>query len=76
MTKRGTLLGTQMAGLNEAINSYRLPNSNIGFNIPVEKLFHVNGTARGNFIPKNEVYLLKENKTADVVLLKAIEKLK
>jgi C-terminal processing protease CtpA/Prc len=45
--KRATIIGTKMAGLNGAIYSYKLPNTGIGFSIPVEKLFHVNGTPGG-----------------------------
>lgn len=42
--KKATIFGTRMAGLNGATYSHKMPNAGIGFSIPVEKLFHVNGT--------------------------------
>ena len=55
---RAIIVGDQMAGLLGAIYSFSLPETNIGFSIPVEKLFHVNGTAREDIIPK---YLERKN---------------
>ncbi|WP_158011091.1 S41 family peptidase [Hymenobacter lapidarius] len=52
---RATVVGSEMARLNGAIYSYKLPNSGIGFSIPVERLFHVNGQPREAFRPP--VYL-------------------
>lgn len=49
--KRATIIGTPMARLKGAVYSYHMPNSGIGFNFPVEKLFHVNGTPRELFTP-------------------------
>jgi carboxyl-terminal processing protease len=49
--KRATVVGTDMAGLNGAVYSYKMPNTGIGFSFPVEKLFHVNGLPRENFKP-------------------------
>ncbi|WP_158010196.1 S41 family peptidase [Hymenobacter glacialis] len=48
---RATVVGPEMARLNGAIYSYKLPNSSIGFSIPVERLFHVNGQPREAFRP-------------------------
>jgi C-terminal processing protease CtpA/Prc len=56
--KRAEIVGEKMAGLIGAIYSFNLPETNIGFSLPVEKLFHVNGSPRENFTPK---YLLKGN---------------
>lgn len=53
------VVGTEMAKLLGAINCTRLPNTNINVCYPVEKLFHVNGTPRENFIPE---YKTKSNK--------------
>ena len=50
--KRGQIVGDVMAGLLGAIYSFTLPETNIGFSIPVEKLFHVHGTPREDFRPK------------------------
>ena len=56
--KRATVIGTQMAGLNGAIYSYQLPHSRIGFSIPAEKLYHVNGKPREHYLPAIVVDLL------------------
>jgi C-terminal processing protease CtpA/Prc len=73
---RATVVGSEMAQLNGAIYSYSLPHSGIGFNIPVERLFHVDGRPRETFRPP--VYV--DPKTApaqaaaaDPVLEKALE---
>ena len=49
---RALIVGDKMAGLLGAIYSFSLPETKIGFSIPVEKLFHVNGSPREDFIPK------------------------
>ena len=43
--------GDRMAGLHGAIYDYRLENSGLVIKFPVERLFHVNGTPREQFIP-------------------------
>ncbi len=49
--KRATVVGTRMAGLNGGIFSMRLPNTGIGVNYAGERLNHVNGSPRENFVP-------------------------
>jgi carboxyl-terminal processing protease len=49
--KRATIVGTEMARLVGATSGIQLPNTGIGVNFPTEKLFHVNGTPRENFVP-------------------------
>jgi carboxyl-terminal processing protease len=49
---RAKIIGTKMAGLLGAIDGFKLSQTNIGFQIPTERLFHVNGTPRENFRPK------------------------
>ncbi|WP_128755189.1 S41 family peptidase [Aquimarina sediminis] len=66
---RAGIVGTKMAGLLGAIYSYTLPETKIGYQIPVEKLFHVNGTPRENFRPKHYILDPKEQ------LQKAIERI-
>jgi C-terminal processing protease CtpA/Prc len=53
--KRARIVGDKMAGLLGAIYSFTLPETNIGFSIPAEKLYHVNGTPRENFVPEFRV---------------------
>jgi C-terminal processing protease CtpA/Prc len=49
--KRAKIIGTKMAGLLGAIDGFVLQETKIGFQIPTERLYHVNGTARENFLP-------------------------
>jgi C-terminal processing protease CtpA/Prc len=49
--KRAQVAGDKMAGLLGAIYSFTLPGTKIGFALPAEKLFHIDGTPRENFMP-------------------------
>ncbi|WP_299223248.1 S41 family peptidase [uncultured Aquimarina sp.] len=52
---RAEIVGTDMGDLLGAIYNYTLPETNIGFQIPVEKLFHINGMPREDFSPKHYI---------------------
>lgn len=54
---RATVVGTRMAGLNGAVFDLRLPHTGIVLNYAAEKLFHVNGTPREDFVPPVTVRL-------------------
>ena len=71
--KRATIIGTRLAGLNGAIYSYQLPNTHIGFSIPVEKLYHIKGTPRELYQPTIEMNLtsLSSSPGSDPVYEKA-----
>ncbi len=72
---RALIVGTEMAGLLGAIYSYTLSETEIGFQIPAEKLFHINGTPREDFRPKH--YILdteKQLKKAIQLILKNTNK--
>lgn len=69
--KRATIIGTTLARLNGAVYSYQMPNTNIGFSFPVEKLFHINGRPRENYKPAILVDMVKQKKD-DLILLKAL----
>lgn len=56
--KRAKITGTKMAGLVGAIYTYTMKNTKIGYQIPTEKLYHINGTPREKFIPE---YLTQNN---------------
>lgn len=45
------VIGTPMARLLGALGEVRLPNAGIVVRVPVEKLFHVDGTPREAFVP-------------------------
>ncbi|GAB3830003.1 S41 family peptidase [Hymenobacter jeollabukensis] len=69
-----TVVGTELAGLNGAIYFYRLPNSGIGFSLPTEKLYHVDGTPREDYRPK--VLVPPAAPPTDAALDKALRLLK
>jgi carboxyl-terminal processing protease len=78
--KRATVVGAEMARLLGATESVTLPNSKIGVNYPAEKLFHVNGTPREDFVPPVRVNLAapKAESPSDAILeagLKALRAL-
>lgn len=47
--KRAKIIGTKMAGLSGAISSFKMSETNIGFQIPTERIYHINGTPRENY---------------------------
>lgn len=49
--KRAQTIGTEMAGLLGAINGFKMSETNIGFQIPTERLYHINGTPREKYKP-------------------------
>jgi hypothetical protein len=50
--KRVKIIGTPMAGLIGAISNFQLTKTKIGFQFPTERLYHVNGTPREDFVPE------------------------
>lgn len=60
-----------MAGLNGAVFDLELPNTRIKLNYAAEKLFHLNGTPREDFMPPVAV-TLSEKSTDDVILREGI----
>ncbi|MBQ4838106.1 S41 family peptidase [Pseudoalteromonas luteoviolacea] len=69
---RATVIGTQMAQLLGAISGHTLPNSKLDVVIPVEKLFHVDGSARELFLPDIQIDHVKNAENADLALKAAI----
>jgi carboxyl-terminal processing protease len=56
---RAKITGTKMAGLLGAIEGFKLSQTNIGFQIPTERLYHINGTPREDYLPEypaNNIY--------------------
>jgi C-terminal processing protease CtpA/Prc len=49
--KRAKLIGTRMAGLIGAISQFEMTQTKIRFQIPTERLYHINGTPREDFVP-------------------------
>jgi carboxyl-terminal processing protease len=73
--RRATVVGTRMAGLNGAVFDLQLPNTGVKLNYAAEKLFHVNGTPREDFMPPVAVKLSGE-RTEDVILTEGIRTLR
>lgn len=73
--RRATVVGTRMAGLNGAVFDLQLPNTKINLNYAAEKLFHVNGTPREDFVPPVAVNPLDKG-TGDVILEEGIRTLR
>lgn len=70
--KRATVIGTTLARLNGSVESFRMPNSKIGFNIPTERLYHVSGLPRELFKPAIEVDVTKQIPGVDLILNRAL----
>jgi C-terminal processing protease CtpA/Prc len=69
--RRATIVGTEMARLAGATSGITLPNTGIGVTFPTEKLFHVNGSPRENFVPPVYVdLLLRGNQDGDDIILR------
>lgn len=50
--KRAKIIGTKMAGLLGAISNFQMTETQIGFQFPTERLYHINGTPREDYLPK------------------------
>lgn len=50
-TTKAKIIGTPLARLCGATYPYELPNTHIHYSFPVERLYHVNGTPREEFVP-------------------------
>jgi len=62
-----------MAGLVGAKYDFTLPNTNIGVSYSAEKIFHINGIPRENYIPQILIDLQKdENRPGDAILTAGI----
>jgi len=68
---RAVIVGTHMADLLGAVYSYTLPETNIGFQIPAEKLFHINGSPREDFRPKHFILDTKDQLQKAVEIINA-----
>ena len=56
---KAKIIGTKMARLLGAIEGFKLPKTDIGFQIPTERLYHIKGKPREDFRPQyleNNIY--------------------
>ena len=76
--KRGTIVGTKMAELVGAIEHVELPHTKLGVNYPYLQLFHMNKTAREDFVPSVFIDFLQnqDQKSDDLILEKGLQLLK
>jgi len=74
--KRATVIGTELARLNGAVESFKMPNTKIGFNISTERLYHINGTPRELYKPTITVPVANQKTGEDLILKTAINFLK
>ena len=49
--ERAKVTGTKMAGLLGAIDQFKLSHTNIGYQFPTERVYHINGTPREHYRP-------------------------
>jgi len=68
--ERATIVGTEMRKLKGAVLTVPFKNFNFAYNMPAEKLLHINGTPREDFIPEN--YINQTEVSADTFLEKAL----
>lgn len=74
--KRATVIGTQLARLNGAVDGFEMPNTKIGFNIATERLYHINGSPREFYNPAILVDVTGQKRGYDVIMQTAINYLK
>ncbi len=72
------IIGTTMARLNGAVYSYEMPNTKIGFTYTAERLYHINGKPREEYVPNINLPLaaLAAKKVDDVFITAALNYLK
>lgn len=71
--KRAKIVGTKMARLAGATETFTLPNTKIRFNFPTEKIFHINGQPREEFLPN--ILVETDNSRNDTILEIGIKEL-
>jgi len=74
--KRAMVIGTQLARLNGAVDGFEMPATKIGFNISIERLYHVNGSPRELYNPAILVDVSNQKIGNDVILDAAMNYLK
>jgi carboxyl-terminal processing protease len=72
-THSGVVVGTPMAGLLGATDRITLPRTDIGINLPSERLYHVNGTPRERFRPAVPVDVVGSRRGEDPFIAAALQ---
>ncbi|MDC3388920.1 S41 family peptidase [Flavobacteriaceae bacterium] len=68
---RAEIVGTEMKRLAGSVIDFKFKNQNYGYRLNSEKLYHINGTPREEYIPKN--YVIQTTTEKDETLGKGIE---
>ena len=71
-TRSGTVVGTAMAGLLGATSRIMLPRTGIGINVPTERLYHVDGPPREDFVPNVRVDVTRAEAGEDPFIVAAL----
>lgn len=58
--KKAKIIGTPMAGLLGAISEFKLSETQIRYQFPTERLYHITGTPREDFIPQVRTQNIEE----------------
>lgn len=66
--QRATIVGTAMAGLRGATYGFTLRHTGIGIRVPAERLYHVRGTPREDFLPQIIVPPAESSRSTDTGL--------
>ena len=69
--ERGKIVGTEMAKLAGSVVNFSFKNRKKGYRITTDKLYHINGSLRENFVP--EFNLAQQSTLSDGVLNKAFD---
>lgn len=69
--KRATIIGTEMARLRGGMTNFQFKSKDYAYVLSFEKILHIDGTPREDFIPK--IYTRHTQLTEDAQLAKAIE---
>jgi len=69
--KRATIIGTEMARLRGGMNSFKFLTKDYYYKFSFEKIFHIDGTPREEFVP--EFLVKQEQLHNDEILQKALE---
>jgi carboxyl-terminal processing protease len=72
------IIGTTMARLNGAVYSYEMPNTKINFSFSAERLYHINGLPREQYVPQVFIDFMKIKSVTgtDIFISTAINYLK
>ncbi len=74
--ERAKTVGTKMAGLTGAVYSFELPYTKFRVNFTAEKLYHINGIPREEYVPNIEVDLTQQTNGVDLILQTGLAELR